>query len=58
MFAVLTGSLRLCKVFYIGHGSVIEPSHAHVAYVPIADDKETARLTELHDSLFLVFSES
>ena len=58
MFAVLTGPLRLCRVSYIGHGLVIEPNHAHVAHVLIADDNEVARLTELHDSSFRVLSES
>jgi CheY-like chemotaxis protein len=47
VFAVLTGPLRLCRVSYIGHGSVIGPNHARLARVLIADDNEVARLTEL-----------
>jgi hypothetical protein len=58
VFAVLTGPLRLCRVSCIGHGSVIEPSHAHVAQVLIADDNEVARLTELLDGPFRGLSES
>jgi len=58
VFAVLTGTFGLCRVSYIGHGAVIEPNHAHVADVLIADDNEVARLTELHDCSFRVLSES
>jgi hypothetical protein len=58
VFAVLTGPLRLCSVSYIGHGSVVEPSHAHLAQVLIADDNEVARLTELLNGPFRVLSES
>jgi len=42
VFAVLTGPLRLGRVFYIGHGRVSEPNHAHVAQVLTADDNEVA----------------
>jgi hypothetical protein len=58
VFAVLTGRLRLGGVSYIGHGSVIEPNHAHVAQVLIVDDNEVARLTELLSGPFRVLSES
>jgi hypothetical protein len=58
VFAVLTGPLRLCRVFYIGYGRVIEPNHAHVAQVLTADDNEVARLTNLLDSSFRALSES
>jgi hypothetical protein len=58
VFAVLTGALRRCRLSWIGHGSVVEPGHAHVAPVLIADDNEVARLTELHDSSFRALSES
>jgi hypothetical protein len=58
VFAVLTGSVRLCTVSYIGHGSVIEPNQTRVARLMIADDNEVARLTELHDSSFQALSES
>lgn len=58
VFTVLTSPFRLCRVFSIGDGSVIEPNHANVARVPIADDNELARLRELFDSPFRVLSES
>ena len=58
MFAVLTGPFRLRRMPYIGEALVIEPNHARVARVLIADDIEVARLTELHDSSFRVLSES
>jgi DNA-binding NarL/FixJ family response regulator len=45
-------------VYYIGHGSVIEPDQAHVAQALTADDNEVARLAERHDSSFRVLSES
>jgi hypothetical protein len=31
VFTVLTSPFRLCRVFTIGDGSVIEPNHANVA---------------------------
>jgi hypothetical protein len=58
VFTVLTSPVRLCSVSNIGDGSVIEPSHAHVAPVLIADDNELSRFTELLDSPFRVLSES
>jgi hypothetical protein len=45
VFAVLTGPLHLCRVSYIGRGSVIEPDHAHVARVLIAEDNEVPHPT-------------
>jgi hypothetical protein len=58
VFTVLTSPVRLCRVSNVGDGSVIEPNHASVARVPIADDNELARLTELLDSPFRVLTES
>jgi CheY-like chemotaxis protein len=58
VFAVLTGPLRLCKVSYIGHSSVIGPNHAHVAQVPIADDNEVPPTSRKHTRVCSEFSAS
>jgi hypothetical protein len=58
VFAVLTGSVRLCSVSYVEHGSVIQPNHAQVARLLIADDDEVGHPTELQDSSFRVLSEA
>jgi hypothetical protein len=45
VFAVFTGPLSICRVSYVGRGSVVEPDHAYVARVLIAEDNEVPHPT-------------